>query len=196
MSEIVFFLEEPSAEALLNALLPRLLPETVAYRCLVFEGKQDLEQQMVRRMRGYRVPHARFVVLRDQDSADCHAVKEELKRKCAEAHHPDAVVRIACRELESWYLADLSAVERGLDRPGLSNLQGKRLYRNPDHAMSPSRMLTRLAPVYQKVSGSRAIGPHLDLENSRSRSFLHFVTAVRRLAARLTIRVGEGNAPS
>ena len=185
MSEIVFFLEEASAEALLSTMLPRFLPPLVGYRCLVFEGKQDLEKQMVRRMRGYRVPGARFVVLRDQDASDCRTVKRALKRKCEEAHHPEAVVRIACRELESWYLADLAAVERALDKPGLQSLQHKRHYRTPDAIVTPSRMLTRIAPAYQKVGGSRAIGPELDLTNTRSRSFEHFVAAVRRLAADL-----------
>jgi hypothetical protein len=186
MSEIVFFLEEASAEALLSALLPRFLPLQVPYRCLVFEGKQDLEKQMVRRMRGYRVPGARFVVLRDQDAADCRKVWMSLRERCEEARHPEASVCIACRELESWYLADLAAVERALERPGLQNLQNKRQYRTPDHIVTPSRRLARLAPAYQKVSGSRAIGPHLDLNNTRSRSFQHFITAIRRLAEELT----------
>lgn len=78
MSEIVFFLEEPSAEAMLEGFLPKVLSPSLPYRCIVFEGKQDLEKQLVRRMRGYRVPGAKFVVLRDQDSADCKVVKETL----------------------------------------------------------------------------------------------------------------------
>lgn len=140
---------------------------------------------MIRRMRGYQVPGARFVVLRDQDTEDCQTVKTKLKRKCEEANHPEAIVRIACRELESWYLADLAAVENALDRRGLQNLQNKRHYRTPDRIVSPARTLMRIVPSYQKVGGSRAIGPHLDLSNTRSRSFEHFVAAVRGLAAEL-----------
>ena len=187
MSEIVFFLEEQSAEALLTTMLPRILPPEVGYRCLVFEGKQDLEKQLVRRMRGYRVPNARFVVLRDQDAGNCETIKVKLKCKCKEANHPEAVVRIACRELESWYLADLAAVERALDKKGLRKLQNERIYRTPDRITTPSRALARIAP-YQKVGGSRAIGPHLDLANNRSQSFMHFVSAVRRLAEDITAK--------
>jgi len=187
MSEIVFFLEEQSAEALLATMLPRLLPPEIGYRCLVFEGKQDLEKQLVRRMRGYRAPNAHFVVLRDQDAGNCKTVKIELKRKCKEANRPEAVVRIACRELESWYLADLAAVERALNKKGLRKLQSKRVYQTPDQIVTPSRTLAQIAPDYQKVGGSRAIGPHLDLENKRSQSFVHFVVAVRRLAHKLTV---------
>ncbi len=183
MSEIVFFLEEPSAEAMLAGLLPRLLPPDIKHRCVVFEGKQDLERQIVRRMHGYRAPGSRFVVLRDQDAGDCVAIKNALKAKCAEAAHPNAVVRIACRELESWYLADLAAVEQGLQVAGVQRLQNKRLYRSPDETVTPSRTLARIAPCYQKISGSRAIGPYLNLDNGRSRSFSHFITAVRRIMA-------------
>jgi len=37
--------------------------------------------------------------------------------------------------------------------------------------------------AYQKVSGSRAIGPHLDLDANTSRSFNVLVAGIRRLIA-------------
>ncbi len=183
MSELVFFLEEPSAEAMLHGLLPRILPDGLRYRCIVFEGKQDLEAQLVRRMRGYRAPQARFIVLRDQDAEECHDVKSRLAALCRNAGHPECLVRIACRELESWYLADLNAVQTGLQTSGVAKLQNKRLYRTPDGISAPDRELGKIAPVYQKISGSRAIGPHLDPDNSRSVSFANFVKGVRKTAA-------------
>ena len=179
MSEIVFLLEEPSAEAMLQGLLPKVLPPGRPHRCIVFEGKQDLEKQMVKRMRGYLVPGARFVVLRDQDAGDCKNIKDRLVRKCADARRKHALVRIACHELESWYLADLAAVEKGLGAKRLVRLQGERRFRAPDSIASPSRLLKEIAPGYQKVGGSRAIGPHLDPTNQRSRSFAVFVDGVR-----------------
>ncbi|MBI4567455.1 MAG: DUF4276 family protein [Planctomycetes bacterium] len=181
MSEIVFLLEEPSAEAMLRGFLPRILPDDLVCRFVVFDGKQDMEKQMARRIRGYRVPGARFVVLRDQDSADCKSVKRGLVQKCEEAGRPGVLVRMACHELESWYLADLAAVEEGLGLRGLAKMQQKRPYARPDGQPKPSDTLARIAPSYQKVSGSRAIGPHLDPENDRSRSFLNFVAGLRRL---------------
>jgi hypothetical protein len=169
VSEIVFLLEEPSAEAMLEGLLPKILPHGTRHRCLVFEGKQDLEKQMVRRMRGYRVPGAKFVILRDKDSGDCRNIKQALVVKCAEAGRPNALVRIACHELESWYLADLAAVGKGLHLPN-------------DHP-SPYQTLKQIAPSYQKVGGSRAIGPHLDPFNQRSHSFSIFVAGLQKLCA-------------
>ncbi len=186
MSELVFLLEERSAEAMLHGLLPHILPVGVRYRCLVFEGKQDLEAQLVRRLRGYRVPGARFVILRDQDAGDCRDIKRHLLELCRKAGRPECLVRIACKELESWYLGDLAAVQEGLQISGLERLQSTRLYRAPDSVSSPSRQLTRIAPAYQKVGGSRAIGPHLDPDNARSHSFAVFVAGIRRLARTMT----------
>ncbi|MBI5234973.1 MAG: DUF4276 family protein [Deltaproteobacteria bacterium] len=182
MSEIVFFLEEESAKALLQALIPRVLNPTPPCRFVVFEGKQDLEKRLARRMQGYLVSDARFVVLRDQDSGDCRKIKKSLRAKCVEGQRPEALIRIACRELESWYLADLKAVEKGLSVKKLLQLQQKNPYRNPDNITSPDRELARIAPSYQKIGGSRLIGPHLDIANKRSESFQQFINGVRRLA--------------
>ena len=178
MIELVFLLEEASAEALLKSLLPRILPDDINARYIPFEGKQDLERQLVRRIRGYQSKNARFVILRDQDSGDCRIIKNTLMAKCSEAGREDALVRIACRELESWYLADLQAVERALRFDGLARKQNKSGFRDPDRQPSPSRILAEIAP-YQKISGSRAIGAYLDLENRRSPSFAAFVSGIR-----------------
>ena len=55
MITLVFFLEELSAKALLEMLLPRFVQEDkFVLRFVPFEGKQDLEKQLVRRIRGWR----------------------------------------------------------------------------------------------------------------------------------------------
>ena len=188
MKELVFLLEEESAGAMLRGLLPRLLDPRVQPRLMVFEGKQDQERQMVRRLRGYLNPQARFIVLRDQDSTpDCQVVKAKLLALCAQAGR-DAVsmVRIACHELEAFYIGDLSATETGLGLKGLVRHQGAARFRNADRIESPSRELAKLTRgTYQKVSGSRQIGPHLDLSNERSASFKNLVAGVRRLEQQL-----------
>lgn len=185
MSDLVFFLEESSAKAMLEGLLPRLLPHNVICRYIVFEGKQDLEARLVQKMRGYLVPNAHFIVVRDQDSQDCHEAKKGLVDLCHQAGKEKALVRIACRELESWYLADLQAVQTGLRVPGLIRLQDKRTYRNPDVLQAPAHLLRKIAPQYQKISGSRAIGPHLDPNNKRSNSFAVFVSGIREIVNQL-----------
>lgn len=181
MSELVFLLEERSAEELLKGILPLILPKEFQFRCIAFEGKQDLEKQLVGRIRGYLRPDARFIVIRDQDSGDCHSIKASLVEKCRQAGREDALVRIVCRELESWYLADLKAVEEGFELKGLAKKQAKAKYRDPDLLASPNRTLRELVSSYQKIGGSRVIGPHMDLNNTRSASFSAFISGIRRI---------------
>ena len=63
MRELVFLLEEASAKALLSTLLPRLLNAEISFRLIPFEGKQDMEKQLVKRIRGYQNRNARFIIL-------------------------------------------------------------------------------------------------------------------------------------
>jgi hypothetical protein len=181
MSELVFLLEEESAKALLEQLIPRLIPRGVAAIFIVFEGKQDLERQLLRKLRGYVNPKAKFIVMRDQDQSDCRKIKKSLLAICRAAHRPEATVRIACRELEAFYVGDLRAVEIGLAIGGLAGQQHSKKFRDPDRLHSPSRELEKLTGYrYQKIAGSRAIAPHLDIQTPRSKSFHHLLQAVRR----------------
>jgi hypothetical protein len=187
MTELVFFLEEESAKALLAGLLPRLIPtgSPIETRFIVFEGKQDLDRQLERKLRGYLNRQARFIVLRDQDREDCRKVKRSLAARCQSAGRPDTVVRVACRELEAFYLGDLRAVELGLRIAGLVPKQNKAKFRDPDLVQYPSLEIEKLTNKrYQKVAGSRAIAPHLDLEQPGSRSFRHLIHAIRNTTAR------------
>lgn len=181
MTTLVILLEEPSAREMLTGLLPRILSPDVDVHYLVFQGKQDLEKKLVRRIKGWRIPQTAFVVLRDQDSAQCEQVKEKLVDLCRTAGRPDILVRIACRELESWYFGDLSVVEAGLKVSGLSPLSAKAKYRNPDAIVNPASELRKITQgTYQKLSGSRAIGTLLSPEHNTSHSFRQFVEGVRR----------------
>lgn len=184
MRRLIFLLEEPSAEEMLKGILPRILPEGVYPEYKIFEGKQDLEKRLPIILRAWRVPDCSFIVMRDQDSGDCFVVKQRLLTLCQETGRDDVpvLIRLACRELESFYLGDLAAIEKGLEITGLVGMQNKRKYREPDRLGSPSGELKRLtAGHYEKVLGSRAIAPHLDLELNRSHSFNVLVSGIRRL---------------
>jgi hypothetical protein len=178
---LVFLLEEPSMKVFLEGLLPRLLPADIPFTLIPHEGKSDLEKSLPRKLRAWRTPDTRFVVVRDQDSGDCRAIKARLQALCTEAGRPETLVRIACRELEAWFIADLATVGLAFQRPSLAALQDKEKYRTPDRLGSPSRELEQLVPGYGKVSGGRALGPVLDLDNARSPSFRHFVSGIRRM---------------
>ena len=183
MTQLVLFLEEPSAREMLAGLLPRMLPTHISFRCVVFEGKQDLEKRLPGKLHGWQTPEdTLFVVLRDKDQGDCVQIKERLVTICRDAGKPRTLVRIACHELESWYLGDLAAVEQGLNINGLTRYQGKVKYKNPDRIASPAQEIQRLTENrYQKVSGSRSIGPYLNLDGNASHSFSVFIGGIQRL---------------
>ena len=185
MKEIVFCLEEYSARQFLESLLIRINLEQVPIRFLVFEGKQDLESQLMRKIKGYRNREATFIVMRDQDgSPDCKVIKQSLSDLCVAGGRTDAVVRIACRELEAFYWGDLLAVEKALEITGLSKLSRRRQFRNSDSIVNPSVELRKATGgVYQKVSGSREIGKHISIENIGSNSFRVLHDSIRTALA-------------
>jgi len=188
MRELVFLLEERSSKALLESLLPRCLSTEIRFRLVPFEGKQDLERQLERRIRAYQNPHARFIVLRDQDShPDCKKLKKSLSDYCKKSGRVQhCLVRIACQELETFYLADLGAVEKALMLDKLAAQQNTRKFRDPDRLGNPSRELRSLTKNrYEKVAGSREIGKQLDLENHRSPSFRNLIAGIRRMEGEL-----------
>jgi len=81
MKELVFLLEEQSAKIFLSIIISKLQnPYPVRY--IVFDGKQDLEKNISRKLKAYCNPNAVFIILRDQDSGDCLAIKNRLVNEC------------------------------------------------------------------------------------------------------------------
>lgn len=182
MNEIVFLLEEQSASEFIRILAAKFFSNDVKLTFIVFEGKRDLEKRIGIKLRAYLNPGAFFIVLEDQDSADCKRLKQKLLQKCTEAGKSDlCLVRIACKELESWYLADLAAVEKAYNKPGLSEEQDREKFRNPDRLANPTQELRRLVPEFQKISGARQIASHIDTANKRSRSFAVFMQGLEKI---------------
>jgi hypothetical protein len=179
----VFFVEGQSERDFLEGFLPKVIQPHVTAHFQVFKGKQDLEKQLVRRMKYWLLPNTEFVVLRDQDSGDCVAIKDKLRELCLEAGRPNAVVRIACRELETFFVGDWSAIATAFDRPGVAGFGKKAKYRNPDLLGSPSAEIKRHIPGFQKREGARRIAPHLDPTKNQSHSFKVLVQALQRIAA-------------
>ena len=56
MKQLVFLLEEESMKALLEILLPQILPPEVCFLCIPHEGKQDLEKSIPRKLRAWQTP--------------------------------------------------------------------------------------------------------------------------------------------
>jgi hypothetical protein len=188
MKRLVFLLEEPSAKEMLKAILPKVLPDHIYPEFKVFEGKQDLERGLTRTLRAWRRPSCAFIVIRDQDCGACEHIKQKLNNLCQQANRDNmnVLIRVACRELESFYLGDLQAVEKGLHLSGIARKQNNRKYREPDNLGNPSMELeTITSGVYQKMAGSRAIAPYLNLEGNKSHSFNILIAGICKLAAKL-----------
>ena len=167
-------LEEPSAKEMLNGVLGSFLPANVQVYYQVFEGKSDLEKRITLRLRHWQKPNSVFLVMRDKDAGDCKQIKQNLLAKVNTSGKIDKTkVRIACHELESFYLGDLFAVENGLKINRLGEKQNKSKFRTPDQLSNAAQELEKLTNFkYQKVEGSRLIGPHLSVDGSnRSHSF-------------------------
>lgn len=182
MSQLVFFLEEESARQMLLEFLPRILPQNcIVERYFVYRGKSDLQKNIMKDLRRYRNTDAKCILLHDQDMSDCYTLKNNLRRICAESGK-DIIIRIACRELESWYLAQLHAVEKAFEINGIAQKQEKRTFRTPDKLTTPDLILKNITKgKYAKLSGSRKIGKYLNPDDTRSISFKHFIVAVRSL---------------
>jgi hypothetical protein len=174
MKTIAFFLEELSARVMLEEFIKVNFPlasQTLSLCYKVHEGKQDLENHPERRLRGWRTPDTVFVVMRDQDSGDCVKIKTNLQKICERAGRA-AVIRVACHELESFYLGDSRAVEKGLEVHAIHKSSRRKMFHNPDAIQQPSKMLEAVTKgKYQKIDGSRRIAPFMDPTVNRSRSF-------------------------
>jgi hypothetical protein len=183
VNHLVFLLEELSAKDLLKGLLPKIIPVDTEVYYLVFEGKQDLEGQIVKKLKGWQRPDPTFIILRDQDAADCLHVKAKLRELVERSERVPVMVRVACRELESWIAGDWRAIACAFDRPQLASQSTKAVHRNPDQLMKPIDAIRRLLPEYQKRDGARRVGPLLDPGRNQSPSFRVFCSGLSALIA-------------
>ena len=168
-------------KALLDGLLPRLFPD-LPFFCLAHEGKRDLEKSIPRKLRAWREPGVRFVVLRDNDGGDCIALKRRLVELCRRGHRRDVLVRIVCQELEAWYLGEPDALADAFDRNELRRLGNRARYRDPDAIRRPSDAVGERIPDFQKISGARRLARHLTRERNRSASFHALMRGIEALA--------------
>jgi hypothetical protein len=180
MSRIVFLLEEYSMKVLLDGLLPRCFPD-LAFLCIPHQGKHDLEKSIPRKLKAWNEPGVRFCVIRDNDGADCRALKHRLIELCPHERRADTRVRIACQELEAWYFGDIQALADVYGDRVRRHVADKARFRDPDAIVQPSRALADLTPEFQKVSGARAMSERLNMERNTSGSFRAFLDAVQTL---------------
>jgi hypothetical protein len=199
---VEFLIEEPSSEACLQSLLPKLLPTETTWALHVFQGKRDLLLKLEDRLKGYRnwiPPDWRIVVLIDEDRQDCKSLKQLLESKAANAGwvtksvaqgNPFAVLnRIAIEELEAWFFGDVPALVAEYPRVP-ATLGSKAKFRDPDAIAggtweSLERVLQN-AGYYRtglpKLEVARRVSPRMTPAQNRSRSFQVFVGGLAALS--------------
>ena len=142
---IEFLIEEASAQAALQSLLPKILGEQITFDIRVYRGKPDLLKKLPDRLKGYKswIPSDwRIVVLIDEDREDCQDLKNKLevisknvgfvtKTSATQGEIFQVLNRIAIEELEAWFFGDIPAICAAY--PNVSgNLGSKASYRDPD----------------------------------------------------------------
>ncbi|MDZ7617777.1 MAG: DUF4276 family protein [Patescibacteria group bacterium] len=178
-AKLVFLVEEPSMKDFLDGFLPRVLPVELPFQVIPHQGKSDLQQSIPRKLRAWREPGVRFIVLMDQDSGDCAVIKSRLQDQCRAGQRDDTIVRIVCRELEAWFIGDLPALDQALGSR-LQQSRGRAFKRDPDTIGGPAGELAQAYPAFQKRATARAIAPFIttDPAQNRSHSFGVFVRAL------------------
>ena len=183
---VVFLLEERSMKEFLDSLLPRLFPglnPNQHFLCIEHEGKNDLESSIPRTLKAWREPGTKFVIVRDNDSDDCFALKERLRNLCRGTIYADSLIRIVCQELEAWYLGEPDALADVYSSSKLRRIGRQAKFRDPDVIEKPSRVIEQRCPSFQKVIGARQMAERLTPERNRSHSFWVFVGGLTKLFA-------------
>jgi hypothetical protein len=181
--------EELSMAHFLRGILPRVLPEDyiLDQNCFIrpHEGKSDLKKSIPRKMRAFaQYAHpVKVLILHDQDSNDCTALKQELLQLAQSPNQViPCVVRIACRELENWYLGDFEAIKSVYPEINAKALQLKSKYRNPDHVFG-AQELSLLSDNFSKTRAAMAIGSTINIASNRSPSFQQFISGLSKLSS-------------
>jgi hypothetical protein len=186
MAKIEILVEEPSMKAFLTILLPKVIPAPweLNHNFFIrsFEGKNDLQKNIpskVKSLSHWNREAVGVVIMQDQDSADCKALKQKIIDICEQSGNCQKLVRIVCRELEAWYIGDFVAVNQAYPQFEYQTLVGKAKYRNPDTCNAYDE-IKKLIPEFQKVGGAKKIAPFIDIENNKSSSFQQTMSGLIR----------------
>ncbi len=190
---VELLVEEPSMEAALELILPRVLPEAEhTFQIHVHQGKRDLLAKIEQRLRAYaamRWQDMRVVVVVDRDGDDCRDLKQRLVAACTAAGS-DALCRIAIEELEAWFFGDVQAMRAAYPRVP-ATLANQARFREPDAITGGTwealERVLRRAGYYTagmpKVEVASRIATHMDPARNRSRSFQVLVDGLVRHVA-------------
>ncbi len=185
MPRIEILTEELSMQAVLEIILPKIVSSNWTlgqnYFIRAHEGKNDLQKSIPKKIKVFSHYHepAGVIIVHDQDSNDCKVLKSKLSDICSSNGECAVLIRIACRELESWFLGDMKAIQSAYPRFKIEKFIRKDKFRNPDN-LNAAEELKIILPEFQKIASARAISEHLALhtDENKSESFKQFVTGI------------------
>lgn len=201
VDHVEVLVEEPSMEAVLELLLPRILGSTT-FAIHQHQCKTELLKRLPGRLRGYARwlhPTWRIVVVIDRDSQDCFGLKSQLEKMARDAglltrssagRKPYVVVnRLAIEELEAWYFGDWKAVRVAYPRVSRT-IPSQAAFRVPDAVGGGTweafeRILQRAGYFIGglgKVEAGRAIAAQMTPDSNTSRSFQILRTALLEMS--------------
>lgn len=151
------------------------------------QGKSDLERSYPRKMKAWREPGVRFIILRDNDGADCLALKQRLLAKVPD-NAPKYLVRIVCQELEGWLLGDMDAVAAAYPAATRHQSFSSLAKSDPDTLTNASELMKYLTGTQTKVARAAMIAKHMRPAHNRSTSFQVFVNGLHTLLAEESLR--------
>lgn len=203
IERLEFLVEEPSAEAALRALVPKIAG-TASFEVYAHSGKRSLKSKLHSRLRGYQLrrkndswfrEHCRVIVILDCDSEDCKALKRELQQTASQAglaHRTgtskDFVVafRIAIEELEAWFFGDWEAVRAAYPRVP-ATIPQKAAFRSPDAIAGGTwealqRIVVNAGEVWVgKIDNARRVAAAMDPSRNTSPSFCSLRNLIQEL---------------
>jgi hypothetical protein len=198
LEKLIVFVEEPSMEAVLEKLLPKLIND-VDFEVRRFQCKDDLLKNLPDRLHGYSAwlpENWAILILVDRDNDDCLVLKQTLERMTAEAglisktstgqgNRFQVANRIAIEELEAWFFGDWSAVQAAYPRVPVTIPQ-KAGFRDPDAILGGTwEALERVLKTagyfktgLRKMECARAVAQKMEPGRNTSKSFQAFCAAV------------------
>ncbi len=198
---IEVIVEEPSAEAALQNILPKMIPVGSSFKIHVHQGKQDLLSKLVSRLRAYRKHIAkddRLMVLVDRDRENCHSLKKKMENAAEKAGLVSkskakgktfhVMNRLAIEELEAWFFGDPQAISEAFPKIPVS-VFNREPYRIPDSIKGgTAEALERVLKQYRyypsgmpKIEVARAISSRMDPSRNISKSFKVFKKGIEVL---------------
>ncbi len=170
---IFFLVEDYSTRKFLEGILPRLGFEN--FEIKHHRGKEDLVSNLEKIIPSLSKRAQQIIIILDQDNQNCIKLKSKLTDKMVNCVC-EYKIRIACYELEAWFLGDMAAISKCSPRFRANFFQGKEKYRDIDNISGPkpSNLLEEIVPGWEKDYANKPrfaekIAPFMSLEQRNSK---------------------------